>query len=86
MKLPDNRYTANAEYCGHEAPRFVPRFCGEWLKDCELWPDRASFQSPSFATRQEAIIACVAYENKRQELITRGEKSQARANFYEANK
>ncbi len=83
MKLPDNRYSANAEYCGHERPRYVPRFCGEWLRDRELWPVRPGYQSPSFKTRKEAIAACVKYENMRQRLIRDGERQQARANFYE---
>lgn len=83
MKLPDNRYSANAEWCGCETPRFVARFCGEWLRDSELWPDRAGNQCPSYETRKEAIQACVAYENMRQRLISDGERQQARANFYE---
>ena len=66
MGLPNNRYSTNAEYCGYDKPRFVPRFCGEWLRDSEIWPDRAGFQSPSFETKQGAIQACVAYEEMRQ--------------------
>lgn len=29
--MPDARYTAELEYCGHAEPRLVVRFCGEWL-------------------------------------------------------
>lgn len=28
---PDNRYTITREYCGHPEPRYIARFCGEWL-------------------------------------------------------
>jgi len=27
----DNRYTITKEFCGYEKPRFVLRFCGEWI-------------------------------------------------------
>ena len=51
-RLPDNRYSADAEFCGYPKPRYVPRFCGEWLRDSALWPLRKSNQSPSFETRK----------------------------------
>lgn len=28
---PDRRYSVSAEYCGHDKPRHVARFCGEWI-------------------------------------------------------
>lgn len=32
MKLhSDPRYTVNREYCGHASPRYVVRFCGDWV-------------------------------------------------------
>ena len=27
----DNRYTINREWCGHETPMWVVRFCDEWI-------------------------------------------------------
>lgn len=29
----DPRYTITREWCGHEKPRFIVRFCGEWVSD-----------------------------------------------------
>jgi hypothetical protein len=29
--MVDNRYTCNLEYCGQAEPRWVVRFCGEWV-------------------------------------------------------
>jgi len=68
-KLPDNRYTVDREFCGYETARFVPRFCGEWLKDSTIWPFRARGQAPAFEKEQDAIAACVKYEANRQSLI-----------------
>ena len=27
----DKRYTITREFCGHEQPMWVVRFCGEWV-------------------------------------------------------
>lgn len=27
----DRRYTITQEFCGYSGPRFVLRFCGEWI-------------------------------------------------------
>ncbi len=27
----DRRYTINCEYCGYAEPRYVARFCDEWI-------------------------------------------------------
>ena len=35
VKLPDNRYTANREWCGSPIRMIVVRFCGEYLGQCE---------------------------------------------------
>lgn len=29
----DKRYSIRREFCGHETPRFVARYCGDWLGD-----------------------------------------------------
>lgn len=85
MMLPDSRYTAEREFCGHESAMFIPRFCGEWLRDSTIWPERASNQAPAYHTQQEAIEACHAYETERQRLHDEFLAAMARGNFYEAN-
>jgi hypothetical protein len=30
-KLPDSRYTVTREGCGYPGPRYVSRFCGDWI-------------------------------------------------------
>ena len=27
----DRRYTITSEYCGYDTPRWVVRFCGDWV-------------------------------------------------------
>jgi len=27
----DSRYSINQEYCGESLPRYIARFCGDWL-------------------------------------------------------
>jgi len=29
--MTDKRYTIAREYCGYDTPRWVARFCGDWL-------------------------------------------------------
>lgn len=31
----DARYSVNLEYCGHETPHYVVRFCGDFLGENE---------------------------------------------------
>ena len=85
MRTPDNRYSVNEEFCGHETPRYIARFCGEWLRDSALWPNRAGNQCPAFERRGDAIAACHDYERERQAILREGKRVQARAEFYEAN-
>lgn len=33
----DSRYTVRKEYCGHAEPRFVARFCGEWIGQSKFY-------------------------------------------------
>ena len=82
----DSRYTVALEWCGYDQPRNVARFCGEWLHDSELWPDRDGNQAPSFKLKRDAVKACRDYEQLRQGLISDGLRQQAYANFYEANR
>lgn len=30
----DERYSVKLEFCGHELPQYVIRFCGEFLASC----------------------------------------------------
>lgn len=32
LRLPDARYSTDREFCGQTKPRFIPRFCGEWIR------------------------------------------------------
>jgi hypothetical protein len=47
----DARYTVAKEYCGQAAPRWVARFCGEWLG-----------QSIS---RNTAVMLCIGHSARR---------------------
>ena len=82
MKLPDKRYTATLEHCGHESPMWIARFCGDWLKDSELWPDRAACQAPPYETKQQAIAACVGYQQARERLLRGHTRQQADLEIY----
>jgi len=33
----DQRYTITKEFCGHAEPRFVLRFCGEWVMQSQFY-------------------------------------------------
>lgn len=77
-KLPDRRYAITREFCGYERARYVPRFCGEWIRSVELWPDRSRGQAPAFRNYQGAVDACYAYEDLRQKRMiaeAKGEES-----------
>jgi len=47
----DRRYTVTIEYCGYATPRFVARFCGDWL-GCSI-------------SRASAALMCVGYHQRR---------------------
>lgn len=32
----DKRYTITLEYCGYEKPRYVLRFCDEWVESFQF--------------------------------------------------
>lgn len=34
----DARYTVALEYCGHEKPHHVARFCGDWIGQSASYP------------------------------------------------
>ena len=47
----DKRYTVTREWCGYEAPRYVVRFCGEWIE--------------SYSTRGAALMRAAGESAKR---------------------
>lgn len=51
----DERYTLNLEYCGYEKPRYVMRFCGEWLGQAETKNDAAMFYIAHSDERERAM-------------------------------
>ena len=34
----DSRYTVTREHCGHAQPRYVARFCDEWIGQSVSYP------------------------------------------------
>lgn len=51
----DKRYSINLEYCGYEEPRYVLRFCDEWVD--------------SFAFYSSALMRAVGESNLRRGAI-----------------
>lgn len=47
----DARYQVAREYCGYPKPRWVARFCGDWLGQG--------------ARRSDALMLCLAHSDKR---------------------
>jgi hypothetical protein len=47
----DSRYRVAREWCGYSKPRWVARFCGEWLGQSEH--------------RADALMMCLAHCDKR---------------------
>jgi hypothetical protein len=41
-RRPDARYSIAQEYCGHAEPRFVARFCGEWIGQSKFYASALS--------------------------------------------
>lgn len=51
----DSRYTVFREWCGFKEPRFVARFCDEWIGQGERLTD--------------AIMLCLAHSDERMRKI-----------------
>lgn len=49
--LPDRHYSVSPEFCGETKPKFVARFCDDWVGKAN--------------TEREAIELCVDYEQRR---------------------
>lgn len=54
---PDNRYTITREYCGHPEPRYIARFCGEWLGQSYNKSDAERIAADHAEARQKAMDA-----------------------------
>ena len=52
----DNRYTITREWCGHETPMYVVRFCGEWLSCHEHKCAALMIATGESAKRRGALI------------------------------
>lgn len=55
----DARYTLSREYCGYAKPRYVVRFCDEWVGQDE--------------TKSGAAMIYIAHVDARQRQIQKGE-------------
>lgn len=57
----NRNYTVKKEWCGHLAPRWVVRLCGEWLASYESRADALAFvkrrSCESFRTTPATIVA-----------------------------
>jgi hypothetical protein len=59
QRLPDSRYSADLIYGGWpDGPRFVPTFCGEWIKD-----DNGE-QRTGCKTREADISYCIIHREQ----------------------
>ena len=51
ITLADARYTIAREYCGYSSPRWVARFCGEWIGQDKF--------------KSGAVMHCIAHADNR---------------------
>jgi hypothetical protein len=51
----DSRYAIAREFCGYSKPRYVARFCGDWIGQGE--------------TRVDAIMLCLAHSDRRERAL-----------------
>ena len=54
--LKDRRYSIAREHCGYAKPRWVARFCGDWVGQGEHQSD--------------AVMICIAHADKREAAIS----------------
>jgi hypothetical protein len=52
----DQRYTIQREYCGYDRPRFVLRFCGDYLASFTSYPAAVIRAVGDKAARNGALI------------------------------
>ncbi len=55
-RLSDSRYTIAKEFCGYPKPRWVTRFCGEWVGQGER--------------KSDAVMLYIAHSDARQREMT----------------
>lgn len=51
----DSRYTVAREFCGHAEPRFVVRFCGDWVGQRTTYPAAVTLAVGEAARRRGAL-------------------------------
>jgi hypothetical protein len=52
----DARYTVEREWTGQSSPRFVARFCGEWIGQNASYPAAVLFATVHRLQRQGALV------------------------------
>lgn len=52
----DERYSVRLEYCGHEKPHYVVRFCGEWIGQSQFYGSALMLASGHNARRNGALV------------------------------
>ena len=59
--INDKRYTITLEYCGYESPRFVLRFCGEWVEQFKDY-DYAVLRAVGLCAERRGALSFEAVE------------------------
>lgn len=52
----DKRYTVTRECCGQKEPRYVARFCGEWVGQSKSYPHAVMLATSHRLMRQGALV------------------------------
>ena len=52
----DSRYAVTREHCGHATPRFVLRFCGDWIDSFSTYPAAVLRAVGESALRRGALV------------------------------
>lgn len=52
----DKRYTVTKEFCGYPEPRFVVRFCGEWVAQSLFYSGAVMRAVGESAVRRGALV------------------------------
>jgi len=52
----DQRYTVTLEWCGDAKPRYIARFCGEWIAKAASYPAAVLLATGHRAQRNGAIV------------------------------
>lgn len=53
---PDTRYSINKEFCGYPEPRYVLRFCGEWIGQSRFYSSVLTLAVGHNAKRKGALV------------------------------